>query len=223
MSISWSSVSAGAMTAAVSLGTTLQQLGASATAAAQTVTAGGLQAMSQGAATAANQATVAATTAATNAAATLPQAVNTAAATTAKLGSDLSLVEKPAKAMATAIPKSSLLLRTAGFLSKALPIVTIGASALSGARIVNDGGAQALVTTKDGRGAVLGAVGGALLLVPHPATQLAAAGVLGAVAVNQFGGMHRLDKLELDAARSPASPSNPGPATQQLAPAPPLP
>ena len=223
MSISWSSVSAGAMTAAVSLGTTLQQFGASATMAAQTVTAGGLQAISQGAAAATTQATTAATTAAANAAATLPQTVNTAAVTTAKLGSDLSFVEKPAKAMATAIPKSSMLMRTAGFLSKALPIVTIGASALSGARIVNDGGTQALVTTKEGRGAVLGAVGGALLLVPHPAAQLGAAGVLGAVAVNQFGGMHRLDKLDLDKARSPASPSNPGPATQQLAPAPPVP
>lgn len=215
MSISWSSISAGTMTAAVSLGTTLQQLGASASAAAQTVTAGGLQAMSHGAATAANQATLAATTAASNAAATLPQAVDTAAVTTAKLGSDLSLVAKPATAMATAIPRSSLLMRTAGFLSKALPIVTIGASALSGARIVNDRGAQALINTKDGRGAVLGAVGGALLLVPHPATQLAAAGVLGAVAVNQFGGMHRLDKLDLGMARSPA--------TRQLATAPPLP
>jgi hypothetical protein len=140
--------------------------------------------------------------------------VNAGAASTAKLASDLSYVEKPAKAMATAIPKSSMLMRTAGFLSKALPVVTIGASTFSGARIVNDQGAQALVTTKEGRGAVLGAVGGALLLVPHPATQLAAAGVLGAVAVNQFGGMDRLDKLALDRSRSPASPSNPGPAPQ---------
>ncbi len=164
MSISWSSISAGAMTAAVSLGTTFQQVGASASAAASTLPT------------------------------TAFNVVDTGAASTAKLASDMSLIEKPAKAMAAAVPKSSLLLRTAGFLSKALPIVTIGASALSGARIVNDDGAQALVTSRDGRGAVLGAVGGALLLVPHPATQLAAAGVLGAVAVNQFGGMSRFDR-----------------------------
>ena len=229
MGVSWNSISAGAMTAAVSLGTTLQQFGASATAAAQTVTAGGLQAMGQGAAAAATQAATQASTAATQAAAqattamataATPHAVNATAASTAKLATDLAYVEKPAKAMAAAVPKSSLLLRSAGFLSKALPIVTIGASALSGARIVNDKGSQALVTTKEGRGAVLGAVGGALLLVPHPATQLAAAGVLGAVAVNQFGGMSRLDTLDLSKARSPASPGNPGPAPALPAPLP---
>ena len=96
--------------------------------------------------------------------------------------------------MAAAVPRSSLLLRTAGLLSRTLPLVAIGASTLAGAKIVSDRGAQALLTTKDGRGAMLGAMGGALLLVPTPVTQLAAAGVLGAVAVNQFGGMSRLDE-----------------------------
>jgi hypothetical protein len=220
MQLSLSSISAGAMTAAVSLGSFVQSVGASAALAAQTlpsVAAGGLQAMGQGAATAAAQVGTVTTTAAaqaTTAVASIPQAlpgaVNAGAATTAKLASDLALVEKPAKAIATAVPKASLLMRTAGFLSKALPIVTIGAGTLAGARIVNDQGVQALVTTKDGRGAMLGTIGGALLLVPHPASQLAAAGMLGAVAVNQFGGMDRLDSVRLAA-------SNVQPAQRQVA------
>ena len=189
MELSWSSISAGAMTAAVSLGSSLHALGTSASMAAQslpTVTAGGLQALSHSASTAV-------ATAASTMPTAVPLAVDAGAVGTAQLATDLSYVEKPAKAIAAAAPRSSVLIRTAGFLSKALPVVTIGASTLAGARIVNDQGARALVTSKDGRGAVLGAVGGALLLVPHPATQLAAAGVLGAVAVNQFGGMDRLD------------------------------
>lgn len=190
MSISLSSIAAGTMTAAVSLGSSLQAIGAGAAAAAQTlptVTAGGVQAMGQAVTTTLPQA--------------LPGSVGAGAAATSRLATDLSLVEKPTKAIATAMPKAGVLVRTAGFLSKALPIVAIGAGALSGARIVSDEGAQALVTTKDGRGAVLSTVGGALLLVPTPATQLAAAGMLAAVAVNQFGGMDGLDRARVGAAR----------------------
>lgn len=193
MNLSLSSISAGAMTAAVTLGSTLQTVGASAAATMQTlptVAAGGMQAMGQGAATAA---------------ATLPQAlpagVHAGAASSAQLSTNLALVEKPTRAIAAAVPRASLLVRTAGFLSKALPIVSISTGALLGARIVSDQGARALLTTKDGRGAVLGTVGGALLLVPVPGAQLAAAGVLGAVAVNQFGGMDGLDHARLGATR----------------------
>jgi hypothetical protein len=209
MSLSLSNISAGAMTAAVTLGSTLQSVGASAAATMQalpTVAAGGLQAMGQGAATAASTLPQ-----------TLPGSVQAGAASTAQLATDLALVEKPAKAMAAAVPRASFLVRTAGFLSKALPIVSIGAGALLGARIVSDQGVTALLTTKDGRGAVLGAAGGALLLVPVPGAQLAAAGVLGAVAVNQFGGMDRLDDVKLGAKRvQPAAVT--GQSTLQSAP-----
>ena len=178
------------MTAAVSIGSTLQSVGSGAAAAAHTlpaVTAGGLQAIG-------HSATTAASTAASTLPQALPAAVGAGAASTQQLATNLAFVEKPARAMAAAVPRSSLLLRTAGLLSRTLPLVAIGASTLAGAKIVSDRGAQALLTTKDGRGAMLGAMGGALLLVPTPVTQLAAAGVLGAVAVNQFGGMSRLDE-----------------------------
>jgi hypothetical protein len=204
MHVSWSSISAGAMTAAVSLGSSVQALGAGAAAAASTlptVTAGGMQALSHTATAAASTLPVA-----------LPQAVNAGAVSTAQLADNLGVIEKPAKAIANGIPKSSVLLRTAAFLSKALPVVTIGASALAGGAIVNDQGTQALLTTKDGRGAVLGALGGSLLLVPVPGAQLAAAGVLGLTAVNHFGGLDRLDTAHVPGSRpSPPSPS-PAPA-----------
>lgn len=160
------------MTAAVSLGSSVQSMGTAAAAALPNVTAGGLQAA---------------------AATALPQTVGSATAATSQLATNLGVVEKPARAFAAAAPRLTTLQRTVGFLSKALPIVTIGASALSGAQIVNEHGADALVNTKQGRGAVLGALGGALMLVPHPATQVAAAGVLGAVAANHFGGLDRLN------------------------------
>ena len=206
MNISWTSISAGAMTAAVSLGSTVQSLSASASAAAQviplataqalpSVTAGGLQAIAHGA-----------TNVATSASAALPGAVNAGAASTAQFANHLALVEKPAKAIAAGIPRSSVLLRTAGFLSKALPIVTIGAGTLAGVRIVGDQGVDALVNTKEGRGAVLGTLGGVMLLVPHPATQIAAAGALGALAANQFGAFDRLNRVRVGVAPSQQPP-----------------
>lgn len=176
MDLSLSSISTGAMTAAVSMGSTLQQVGANATAAAQALPAAA-------AASLPNAATLQQA---------LPANAHAAAASTARLATDLSMVEKPTKAIAAAT-RTPTLLRVAGFLSKALPVVTIGVSALSGARVVADHGPQGLLTRREGRGAVLGAVGGALLLVPLPVTQLAAAGVLAATAVNHFGGMDGLD------------------------------
>lgn len=157
MGISWESLSAGAMTAAVSLGSTVESMGS---AAAQA----------------------------------LPRSVGAAAATSRTLAEGATVVGKPVAALKAAAPQASMLTRTAGFLVKALPIVTIGASALSGWQVVTRRGPEALVNTKQGRGAVLGAAGGALMLVPHPATQLAAAGMLGATAVNHFGGMDRLNR-----------------------------
>lgn len=185
MKLSWSSISAGATAAAVSLGSSVQTFSASAAAsmhALPTVVGGGVQAMSQGASAAASSLPAA-----------MPNAVQAGAAGSAKLAADLAIVERPAKAIAAGMPQSTVLLRTASFLSKALPVVAIGASAMSGARIVHDHGPDALMNTKQGRSAVLGAMGGALLLVPHPATQLAAAGVLGITAANHFDGLKRFD------------------------------
>ncbi|MCW2962093.1 MAG: hypothetical protein JWM90_2480 [Thermoleophilia bacterium] len=159
------------MAAAVSVGSAAQALGASALHAAQAVPAMVPQVVGGGA-----------------------QVVTAGAQGTAQLASNLALVEKPIKAVAAGVQRSSLLLGTANFLSKALPIVTIGAGAFAGASIVQSQGADALITSKQGRGAVLGTVGGVLLLVPTPATQLAAAGVLGAVAANQFDAFERLDR-----------------------------
>lgn len=189
------------MTAAVSLGSSVQSMGVAAAQALPAVTAGGLHAAGTSAASVASTAV-----------ANLPAAIPTAAAGSAQLAADMSVVEKPAKAIAAAVPRASMLVRTTGFLVKALPIVTISASALAGWQIVNARGAQALVTTKEGRGAVLGAAGGAMMLVPHPAGQLAAAGMLGAVAVNHFGGMNRLDSTSPDAPGADASaPDAPAP------------
>lgn len=163
MGVSLTSIAQGAMAAAVSLGSSVQSAGANALQLAASVPQA------------------------------LPSSVQAGAATSAHLATGLTAVEKPAKVMANAIPKSSALVRAAGFLSKALPVVTIGAGALAGAKIVDEQGVAALVKTKGGRSAVLSTVGGVLLLVPNPATQLAAAGVLAGVAVNQFGGLDRLD------------------------------
>lgn len=206
MSINWSSISAGAMTAGVSLGHAVQSLGAAAATTLPAMTAPAVDAISTSAETAARTLPAASAQAMTVSA----QAVNSGAAATAtsKLATDIAVVEKPAKAIAAAAPNASVVSRAIGFLSKALPVVTIGASALAGAQIVQQHGAQGLVTRKEGRGAVLGAIGGGLLLVPHPVTQLAAAGVLGATAVNHFGGMDRLNTAQV---RMPWDPPNAAP------------
>lgn len=185
MHLSLQSISAGAMTAAVSLGSSMQAFSAQASSAMAVlpqVTAGGMQALSQGASTAA---------------ATLPTTVHASAASASTLAGGLGAMKDTGLAISRGIPKATLAARTAGVLGRVLPIVTIGASSLAGARIVADEGADALVNTKAGRAAALGAMGGTLLLIPTPGTQLAAAGVLGAVAANQFGGLDRLDGAQL--------------------------
>lgn len=164
-----SAIAQGAMTAAVSLGSSVHTAGSSALHVATSIPQA------------------------------LPSSVHVGAATSAHLAEGLAAVEKPTRAVAKAIPRSSLLTRTAGFLSRALPVVTIGAGLLAGARLVDQQGPEALVRSKDGRGAVLSTVGGALLLVPHPATQLAAAGMLAGVAINQVGGLDRLDDARVAA------------------------
>jgi hypothetical protein len=118
--------------------------------------------------------------------------VGVVASATSQMQHDL--VQQPVAAAAKGIGRSSLLARTASVLSKTLPWVAIGASTLSAASVVQQHGAEALFTSRQGRAAVLGAVGGALLLVPTPFTQIAAAATLGALAVNEFGGMDGIDR-----------------------------
>ncbi len=216
MNISMSSISAGAMAAAVSLGSSLQALGAGAASAAQalpSVTAGGLQAMGQNVALATSNASAQAGAVAASIPQALPGSVQVGATASSELARNIALVEKPTKAVASAVPKASFLTRTASFLSKALPLVTIGAGAFSGAKIVTEDGAQALLTTRDGRNAVMSTLGGALLLVPHPAGQLAAAGMLAGVAVNQFGGMDSLDDVKVGARAAQPGSSQPNATT----------
>lgn len=170
MEISWSSLSAGAMTAAVSLGSTLHTVGSGA-------------------------ASVAAS--ALPAAPAMPQTLAAGAAGTTQLAQHLAMVEKPVAAAAQGARSVSTLARVAGFLGKALPVVTIAASVMSGAQIVQKHGFDALIETKKGRGAVLGAVGGSLLLLPFPPAKLAAAGMLGLTAANQLDGLHALDRSQI--------------------------
>ena len=152
------------MTAAVSLGSTLQTVGSGAASAAASV---------------------------------LPATAAAGAAGTTQLAQNIALVEKPMAAAAQGVKSAPLLTRFAWFLGKALPVTTIVASTLSGAQIVQTHGFDALLETKKGRGAVLGAAGGSLLLLPFPPAKLAAAGVLGMVAVNQLDGMHALDRSQI--------------------------
>lgn len=141
------------------------------------------------------------------AASAVPQIMAANAAGTAQLAQNLAFVEKPVSAAAQGAQRLPMLTRVAGFLSKALPIATIAASTMSGAQIVQRDGVDALWQTKQGRGAALGAIGGALLLIPFPPAKLAAAGVLGLSAANHFGGLERLDRPQ-------------GPPTPQSAPPP---
>lgn len=104
----------------------------------------------------------------------------------------LALVEKPVSVAAKSAQISPLM-RFASGLSKVLPWVTIGASAAVGAQSIKTGGTESLVNTKDGRGAVLGVLGGALLLIPTPVTQIGAAAALAGAAANQFGVFKQLD------------------------------
>ena len=184
MEITWHDISAGAMTAAVSMGSAASAIGG-----------GAVTTVSAAAAHVGNAAGAAAGAALHLVPNAVPAAIQAGATgTAAQVVKDLGLVEKPMAAAARGVQGSSMLVRAAGVLSRTLPIVAIGASSLSGASIVQHQGADALFTSKQGRSAVLGAVGGTLLLVPTPATQVAAAVTLGTLAVNEFGGLDGISR-----------------------------
>jgi hypothetical protein len=105
----------------------------------------------------------------------------------------LEAVKKPLDA-AAAGTKMSTLSKVATVVGKSLAGVVIVTSTIQGVRLVEAGGPEALIDTKQGRSAVLGASGGALALTPMPATQLAGALVLAAAAANEFGAFDKLNK-----------------------------
>ncbi|MCW2920927.1 MAG: hypothetical protein JWL76_801 [Thermoleophilia bacterium] len=63
---------------------------------------------------------------------------------------------------------------------------TLGAVRAAKAVVAGGGDARALYMTRDGRGGTLQAVGSALLMVKHPVTYLAGAGVYAAALVNDL-------------------------------------
>lgn len=121
-------------------------------------------------------------------------AITTGATYSAAAARNLGLVQAPVSAAARGLATVSPLQTAARFLSRTLSFVVIGASAMQGARIVEQDGYRALIHTREGRGAVLGTVGGALLLIPTPATQLGGAAVLAVSAANEFGLFRRIDR-----------------------------
>lgn len=134
---------------------------------------------------------------ASSATAALPGAgtmISSGASYSAMAARDLQLLRAPIDAAARGATRVSALQRVSSGLGKTLPWVAIGAGAIGGADMIAKSGVQSLITTKSGRAAVLGVVGGTLLLVPTPATQLGAAGVLALSAANEFGALRRLDR-----------------------------
>jgi hypothetical protein len=123
-----------------------------------------------------------------------PQALTTVAGGPAHMVQNLAVVEKPMSAVAKAARSSAVITGASRFLSKALPITAVVASSVRGAQIVQRQGVDALVNTQAGREASIGALGGALFLVPAAPVQLAAAGVLGVGAANHFGAFEFLDE-----------------------------
>lgn len=123
-----------------------------------------------------------------------PNAIATVAGGPTNLAQSLAVVEKPVNAAAKAVRSSTLVTSTAKFLGKALPVTAIVTSTVTGAQIVQKHGYDALVETKAGRSATIGALGGALFLVPAPPVQLAAAGVLGVGVANHFDALAFLDQ-----------------------------
>lgn len=167
-----------------------------------------INALTSGAALAASSVGGAVQAAAATAASALPSApavVNAGVANAGHVATSLAMVEKPVRGLAAGIGSSGFLARTAAVLGKALPIAAIGTSAFTGAKLVQDFGPSTLLETKKGRGAVLGAVGGGLILVPAPPAQLLAAGVFGTAMANELGAFATLDE-PLPPKRRPGTP-----------------
>lgn len=83
--------------------------------------------------------------------------------------------------------------RAAHAMGKVLPAVMLGVGFIDTTTTLDAKGARGLVTSQGGRNGVINALGGGLLLMPHPAFKLAGAGVMATGLVNDLGGMRRLD------------------------------
>lgn len=88
-------------------------------------------------------------------------------------------------------------LRTAAHtMGKVVPgIVTVVGGFQVAQAIKTHGTTDAVLGTQDGRNGAMNTVGGALLLVPHPVTKLAGAGVMVAALGNDLGWMKRHDDV----------------------------
>lgn len=81
----------------------------------------------------------------------------------------------------------------AGIAGKALPAIAATVGVVDVATTLDDFGPSGLLHTHRGRGGVLSALGGALILVPHPAAKLAGAGAMAAALANDLGAARRFD------------------------------
>ena len=108
-------------------------------------------------------------------------------------GRDLALVDAPLAAAAHVVGpgRARAIVTGAG---KALSGVLVLTSTVRGARIVQRHGPQGLLRMQAGRGAVLEAIGGSLLLVPTPPTQMAGVATLSLSAANSLGMFNRLNR-----------------------------
>ena len=93
-----------------------------------------------------------------------------------------------------AFPRLNPVLGTAAHVvGKALPAVIAGVGFIDVTTTLDTIGPRGLVETQTGRNGVINALGGGLLLVPHPATRLAGAGLMLGGIANDVGWMRRLD------------------------------
>ena len=121
-------------------------------------------------------------------------ALNSGAAVTGVVARDLGMVNGSIGAAAKGLAHVSPMQTAARFLSRTVAVVVVGASALQGAQILHSQGSEALYRTRAGRGAVLGTLGGSLMLMPFPPAQLGAAAVLAFSAANELGAFQYFDR-----------------------------
>lgn len=76
---------------------------------------------------------------------------------------------------------------------RALPAVIAGVGYIDITTTLETKGADGLVNTETGRNGVINAIGGGLLLVPHPAAKLMGAGMMFTGIANDLGAMRALD------------------------------
>lgn len=122
------------------------------------------------------------------------QVISSSAQFSSTAARDLGMVNGTVGTAAKGLVHVSPLQTAARFLSRTVAIVVVGASAMQGAQILQSQGTEAMYRTQAGRGAVLGTIGGVLMLTPYPPAQLGAAAILALSAANELGAFKRFDK-----------------------------